>query len=128
MSCHKFWKNFPFSLFINVNLKFFIFSDFFSRTRILRANLLQPLKDIEAINACLDCLVSVKCGTLKFLYRRSCVKFSLSNSPQPCSLLSAIKIRPYNFFPWVLRSSLFMLNLIEWHMVGQEPSCCFRFF
>ena len=97
MLCHKFWKNCPFTLFINVNLKFFIVSDFFSRTRILRANLLQPLKDIEAINACLDCLVSVKCGTLKFLYRRNCVKFSLSNSPHPCSLLSAVKIHPFNF-------------------------------
>lgn len=30
-----------------------------SRTRLLRANLLQPLKDIETINARLDCLVSV---------------------------------------------------------------------
>lgn len=30
-----------------------------SRTRLLRANLLQPLKDIQTINARLDCLVSV---------------------------------------------------------------------
>jgi len=28
------------------------------RTRLLRANLLQPLKDIETINTRLDCLVS----------------------------------------------------------------------
>lgn len=31
---------------------------FSSRTRLLRANLLQPLKDIKTINARLDCLVS----------------------------------------------------------------------
>ena len=36
-------------------------SDFFFRTRLLRANLLQPLKDIGTINTRLDCLVSVDC-------------------------------------------------------------------
>uniref|UniRef100_A0A7N2MW74 Uncharacterized protein n=1 Tax=Quercus lobata TaxID=97700 RepID=A0A7N2MW74_QUELO len=35
------------------------------RTRTLRANLLQPLKDIEAINACLDCLSSIAVDTLQ---------------------------------------------------------------
>lgn len=34
-------------------------SSFCYRSRLLRANLLQPLKDIETINARLDCLVSI---------------------------------------------------------------------
>lgn len=33
--------------------------DMLVRTRLLRANLLQPLKDIETINTRLDCLVSI---------------------------------------------------------------------
>lgn len=34
-------------------------SSIYYRSRLLRANLLQPLKDIETINARLDCLVSI---------------------------------------------------------------------
>lgn len=38
---------------------------FIFRSRLLRANLLQPLKDIETINARLDCLVSIGCAIYK---------------------------------------------------------------
>lgn len=45
------------------------------RTRLLRANLLQPLKDIETINARLDCLVIFSIIHLKNLEHDSWISF-----------------------------------------------------
>lgn len=42
-------------------------SSFNSRTRLLRANLLQPLKDRETINARLECLVGAYSFFLYFI-------------------------------------------------------------
>lgn len=55
LQCNQPNDTFPSSCFAYYNTDNLLYS----RARLLRANLLQPLKDIETINARLDCLVSI---------------------------------------------------------------------
>lgn len=77
----------------------------FCRTRLLRANLLQPLKDIETINARLDCLVSVE-----YCWCWSKCVWNI------CKSCFRIKIRAIIRVDWILFFLLIIFTLAWWDL------------